>query len=222
MKENYQTFKTFTDRQTAENFAEVLNQNGISFFIEEDKLMFDPSYAHNPLNKDYAIKLAPQDFLRASKAYENYFSALLETVSEDYYLFSFSDKELWEIVAKPDEWGSFDYLLAQKILEERGIIITEKDKEILREKRLHQLAKPEEEKSGKIIGYYILSLIFFPAGIVIGWVWGYSKKNLPNGSRVYAYSEKVQKHGRIIFGFAVFLFILTITWRVLVSLSNEH
>ncbi len=123
MIRDYQTFRTFTDRETAESFADVLQQHGIQFLIEEDRLTFDPSYAHNPLNKDYRIKISPGDFTKAYAAYETYFASLVDKVEPDYYLHSFSDEELVEIVMKPDEWGTFDYLLAQKLLAERGISI---------------------------------------------------------------------------------------------------
>src|SRR5918993_2096184 len=139
MTDAYVTFKTFNDKETAEDFADVLKQASVDFFIEEDALVFDPSYANNPLNKDYAIKVKQAQFKAAEKAYDRYFEGMLDKVPDDYYLFSFTDDELKEILAKPDEWGSFDYQLSQKILKQRGIIISPEEKQALKSERYKAL-----------------------------------------------------------------------------------
>jgi hypothetical protein len=193
----------------------VLKQNGIHYFIEEDMLVFDPSYANNPLNKDYAITLRRSDFKVAHTAYDEYFAKLLDNVPEDYYLLSFTHDELLEILAKPDEWGSFDYQLAQKLLKEKGIEITREKAEILKAERYKELAQPESEPAKNIVGYYILCILFFPVGLVIGWVWGNSKKQLPDGYKVYAYNDKVRKHGRRIFLISMIILAMRVTLKII-------
>jgi hypothetical protein len=215
MYNTYTTFKLFNDRETAEDFAEVLKNNSIDFEIEEDSLVFDPSYANNPLNKDYIIKLQQKDFLKATKAYEAYFESIADKAPADYYLFSFTDSELKEIITKPDEWGSFDYQLSQRILNERDIIISEEEKQSLKSERYNELRKPEQETKSNIIGYYIVGILFFPVGIIIGWVWAYSKKTLPDGKTVRAYDRNTQQHGQTIFIIAITLFIVIILSRIL-------
>ena len=132
MTDNYASFKTFNDKETAEDFSEVLKEYGIEFSIEEDVLEFDPTYANNELDKDYHIIIRQADFDKARKAYEAYFTKQLHNAPPDYYLFSFSDEELKDILAKPDEWGTFDYLLADKILQDRGIAVSETEKQSLK------------------------------------------------------------------------------------------
>jgi hypothetical protein len=51
MSDHYLRFKSFPDKLTAEDFAEVLKGKDISYFIEVDELVFDPSYANHPLNR---------------------------------------------------------------------------------------------------------------------------------------------------------------------------
>lgn len=136
---------------------------------------------------------------KATLAYEEYFAKQLDNVPEDYYLLTFTNDELLEIVAKPDEWGAFDYQLAQKLLKERGVDITKEKTDRLKADRYKELAKPEGEPAKNIVGYYIISILFFPVGLIIGWVWGYSKKQLPDGYKVYTYNNSVRNHGRTIF-----------------------
>ena len=214
MNEEYLRFKLFPDKQTAEDFAEVLKQNSIQYGIEEDALVFDPSYANNPLSKDYVITIRQSDFKAASKAYDEYFAKKLGDVPEDYYLYAFTDEELLEILAKPDEWGPFDYQLAQELLKQRGIEIAQEQTERLKAERYKQIAQPEDEPIKNIVGYYIISILFFPIGLIIGWVWGYSKKQLPDGYKVRAYNEKVQNHGRTIFLISIVLFVMTVILKI--------
>jgi hypothetical protein len=219
MADNYSSFKTFNDKETAEDFSEVLKEYGIDFFIEEDVLEFDPTYANNALDKDFHIMVKQQDFGKAKQAYEAYFKKGLQNAPPDYYLFSFSENELKEIMAKPDEWGTFDYLLAEKILHDRGIGITETEKQELKTERYKQLQEEQKEKLSNILLYYIFCLIIFPIGILIGWAWAYSKKTLPDGKKVPAYDSDTQRHGKIIFILAVILFVLTILWKVVGPIS---
>jgi hypothetical protein len=209
----FTTFKTFHDKETAEDFSDVLKEKGIEFYIEEDEPGFDPSYANNPMDTDYHIMIRESDFEKANQAYEDYFEKQLDHIPSDYYLYSFTDKELKEIVAKPDEWGSLDYLLAQKILAQRGLPVSEEEKQTLRTERSKVLQQPEKEKDLSIILYYIISL-FFPVGIVIGWVWTNSKKTLPDGTKVYRYNANLQRHGRIIFIFSLLLLVLAVLFSL--------
>ena len=48
----------------------------------------------------------------------------IEVIDDDYYLLSFSDDELIDVVSKSDEWNKFDVSLAKKLLKERGNEIT--------------------------------------------------------------------------------------------------
>jgi hypothetical protein len=213
MTDQYASFKTFNDKETAEDFSEVLKEHAIEFFIEEDVLEFDPTYANNDLDKDYHIMVKQADFKKANEAYVAYFKKQLHNAPEDYYLFTFTDVELKDILSKPDEWGTFDYLLAEKILNDRGIPITETEKQNLKTERYKSLQE-QTDKPSNIVLYYIFCLLLFPVGIMIGWAWGYSKKTLPDGKKIAAYDKDTQQHGKIIFVLAIVIFISIIVWKV--------
>lgn len=209
MNDAFLTFKVFANKEAAEDMGDILQQNEIGFLIEEDILAFDPSYAMNEFNKDYRLKIRQQDFEMANKVLGDYYKSQLDKVSEDYYLFGFTNDELREIVAKPDEWGDFDYQLSQKLLAERGKEINPEEKEALRENRIVQLSQPEIIKRSSIIFAYIICFFFFPVGVIIGRIWSRSKKTLPNGQRVYVYNINARKHGRRIFTMGIVLLILS-------------
>ncbi|MEI9912162.1 MAG: hypothetical protein WDO71_22415 [Bacteroidota bacterium] len=60
----------------------------------------------------------------------------------DYYLFSFSDDELMDVLRKPDEWNEFDLYWAKKILHIRGVEIKPEDLEKAKQERLDELKQP--------------------------------------------------------------------------------
>lgn len=82
---------------------------------------------------------------------------------------SFSNEELFEILEKSDEWSKFDYVLAQKLLKERGQDINENMLESLKRQRIRELAKPEENQKGWINAGYIFAVLGGLLGILFGW-----------------------------------------------------
>jgi len=70
--------------------------------------------------------------------------AEINEVEKDYYLLSFSDEELIDVIAKSDEWNKFDVELAQKILKEKGKEVTEQQITQIKQQRIEELSKPEE------------------------------------------------------------------------------
>ncbi|MDP4264192.1 MAG: hypothetical protein Q8941_16810 [Bacteroidota bacterium] len=208
MQEPFITYKVFTDPALAVEFAEVLNQYSIPFKVEEDAYNFDPSYANHPLNKDYRLKIRQRDFTEANAAFENFFKGYVDSIDKNYYLYDFTDEELMEILAKPDEWGGLDYQLAQKILKNRGKEITARELDDFKKKRLEELKKPEKTEYTSIIMGYLCSLLLFPVGIFLGYMLLCAKKTLPDGQKIYAYSKTQRFHGELIMVISSAIFLL--------------
>ncbi|CAN5464691.1 hypothetical protein BH10BAC2_BH10BAC2_26270 [soil metagenome] len=196
MPEEFLTFRKFNDEQLAETFCKRLNELNIPFEVEDTKNFFDPSYAfNNPLNRDISIRIAAVNFDIAEKELNAYYQPLLENIDEDYYLLAFTDKELTEIILKPDDWGNFDYQLAQKLLKERGKEIKPEIVEAIRQQRNDDLAVPENSSRFVVVLGYTSALLGGIFGFLVGWHLLYSKKTLPDGQRVYRYRDIERDHG---------------------------
>ena len=103
-------------------------------------------------------------------------------MAPDYYLLAFTDAELLEILSKPDEWGHFDYVLAKKLLVDRGYNITDALTQELKAQRLNGLAQYEDPimaGRGSPIGL---------GGLISSYIVATHKKTLPDGRQVHAYS----------------------------------
>lgn len=195
MPETFLTFQKFNDAGLANEIAERLRQSNIEYQLEDNNKIFDPSFANNTFEPDINLKIKPEDFSNADKALEAYYKASLAETDKDYYLFEFSDDELVEIIAKPDEWGRFDYQLAQKILSDRGKEVNPEIAGMLKTQRIKELAKREIVHSYWIYAGYIFAIVGGLFGIIIGWTLAYFKKTLPDGTRINAYSVKDRNHG---------------------------
>ena len=198
MPETFITYRKFSDTGLAVAIAVHLEEGQVAYLLEDNSQIFDPNFAHNKFDSDISIKLRPEDFAKADEILGDFYKNSLDTIDSDYYLLTFTDAELMEVVAKPDEWGPFDYQLAIKLLKERGHEIKPEEATRLKQERIKKLEVPEPAYSNLIITGYACSFLFSFIGIFIGSTLVFYKKTLPDGRRVSAFSQKDHGHGIII------------------------
>ena len=191
----YVTYRKFNDVNAALALGELFDEAAIEYLLEDYSVAFNPTFANNEQDKEFRIKLKQQDFKAADTLQEAMYESVLEDIEEDYYLFSFTNKELYEVITKSDEWSKLDYLLARKILRDRGEAVDDNLVKVLKEIRLDELARPEESSDAQIIMGYIFALFGGFIGLFIGWYLVRHKKTLPNGERIYGNSPADRKHG---------------------------
>jgi hypothetical protein len=216
MVEQFETFLNFNDEDLARFVGEKLKDNNVEFIVEKSKPLLDASLVDTSIDRNIHIKLKRQDFQKGNQALEDYYKTQLNNVDPEYYLLGFSDDELKDVISKPDEWGHFDYQLAQKLLKERGHDIEEGILTKLKENRIKDLAQPE--KASRLLLFF--GYCFIPFGVIIGFLIGrhlfHSKKPLPNGQPVFSYRETDRKHGNRIMIIAGVIFILSIVfWAIM-------
>ncbi len=214
-EEDFSTFEKFHSIELAQETALLLKEHGIEVLLEDISPAVDITFTGNPHEKEVELKIPQNDFEKAHSLLEKEVEIDIENVEKDHYLFEFTDEELIDIQAKPDEWGEFDLILSRKILASRGKDISDERIAELRNKRLAELAKPEPKQTGWIVVGYITSLLGGILGMTIGYVLWKQKKTLPNGQKVYTYREEDRSHGKLmlIIGAVVFP-ILFVFWRL--------
>lgn len=214
MQSQYVTYKKFPDAREAKALQQFLIENGIEcLFVDTSPRM--GSAMMGDLNKEYEVQLKPEQFEAADKLLESYAESMMGRLPEDYYLLSFTDEELYEVVLKHDEWSEFDYVLARKLLAERGKIIDEAEIKHLRQKRMQDLARPETRQTGWIIAGYSMAFLGGLGGIITGYVLLTAKKTLPNGQVVPTYSPVDRMHGKMILVLGIIIIPLYIVVRIL-------
>jgi hypothetical protein len=178
-------YQKFNVQQDALELGRLLNANNIEYKLEVGKSGFNPAFV---FDAEFRILLNESDFEKANDLF-------VSNISEDYYLLTFSDDELLEIIIKRDEWNDFDFNLAQKLLRERGKEVNPEVVKLLEKQRFETLKAPEISQKTWIYAGYILGVVSGLLGLFIGLSLMSSRKVLPNGEKVYSYIESDRKHG---------------------------
>ena len=215
MTENWIVFRKLNTLIQAQELETLLNENNIKTILADNIAPVDITFSGSTLLNEYEIKIDASNFEKAEAVLEKDAESLLEKMDQDYYLLSFTDEELYEVLIKSDEWSIFDYKLAQKILTNRGKTIDHEVLASLKKERLNILSKPEENQRPWIIAGYLFSFLGGGIGIVIGYSLWTSKKTLPNGERIYSYNDADRKQGKTIFIIGLIVFPLALIVKIL-------
>jgi hypothetical protein len=191
-----------------------LDKHDIPYRIEENSPSFNPTFINNELTKEYEVKIKSEDFTRVNQLLKDQANEDINQVEKDYYLFDFTNEELMEILTKADEWGSFDYQLARKILTDRSVEVNDKTLSDLTKNRIEELKAPEPAQISWVVIGYIFALAGGVIGLFVGWHLSTYKKTLPDGEMVYGYSETDRKHGKWIFYLAIVVFVICIIYKL--------
>lgn len=219
---HFATYEKFFNPEQAEPVLAILKEYDIPFELSPITQTVDVLITGGQPSSQYELKIPSTGFEQVNRLLREEMRVNLDDVDPDYYLFSFTDKELVEILMQPDEWGRMDFLIARKILETRGIVYSAEELDTLWNKRMNDLAQPE--KHGWIYAGYGLSVIGCFLGIIVGMVFWQSTKTLPNGKRYYIYDESTRKHGKNIFYLSIILTAVALTCilvRSFVLVSNN-
>ena len=214
MNETYSVFRKYPTLAQVKELESLLNKNNIPTQITDNIASVDASFTGSTLQNEYELQIPVGDFDKAEKILEDSAEDLLEQVDKDYYLFSFTDEELYDILLKSDEWNELDYTLAQKILLQRGKSVDMALLQALKKQRLESLAKPEGNQKPWIVAGFTFAVLGGFLDIIIGYSLWTSKKSLPNGQRVYSYSDADRAQGKNIFYIGLVLLPIYLILRV--------
>ena len=209
MEPEFITFSTFDDIALATNLGEQLDKHHIEYIIEEEAALFNGSSVFNRgTRQKIVVKIKPHDFEKANNLLAEDEAVDVDAIEKDYYLFDFTDEELVDLIHKADEWSAFDNVLARKILAERGKPISDEAISAIKAKRIEELKVVDKPQTFWIVFGYIVAFLGGVLGVFIGWhLWTF-KKTLPDGERVYDYSESDRRHGKRIFYISVVVFAI--------------
>ncbi|GAK89139.1 hypothetical protein JCM19297_3663 [Nonlabens ulvanivorans] len=176
MQEEYSIFRRFPTLELALEIKELLEKNNIEVILDDNVPPVDVTFSGSTLQHKIELRIAETNFEKADDILEQHSNAVLDEIDKDYYLFNFTDEELYDVLLKSDEWSSLDYTLAQKLLKERGKSI---DKELLislKKQRLEELAKPDDNQQSWIIAGYIFSILGGFLGLSLVTFYGHQRR----------------------------------------------
>ena len=238
MAESFLTFHTFGDEETGSEFADIISAAGIEYRLEKIPQILDNNIIGTSSAPPFVLKLLPSDFEKANLFLENYYKKIAKSVSPNYYLFSFSDKELMEILEKQDEWSYLDCQLAQQILADRGHAVSFVSLQHYKQERIKELSRPEKGGWGLLFfsGFLVLAGFiscisifmgttnYFPACLLISMFLSFhlsgDKKVLPDGQTVFAYNENVRRYGKMLGVLSVLILVISVAAFLYFSMNQ--
>ena len=217
MEENFVTYRKFIFKDDALDLIEILKENNIDYVLDDNSSRLDSSFGNDDNTKQFVLKIEKENFERVEELEEKSISKSLDNVDKSYYLFESSDEDLIEIVLKKEEWSKFDYLLAQKILKERGKEINQDLIKAINKRRVEDLKTEEASPKWLIFIGYLFSILGGFIGIFIGLYLMNYKKTLPNGETIYGFGKEDRNSGKNVFICSIMGIIFWLIVRILLN-----
>ena len=214
MNDSFTSFRKFPEVSQAKKLQKLLDKNNIKSLLIDNSPRLGSAFG-GEMQKEYEVQLRQSDFEKATILLEHLVEEETNQLPEDYYLLEFTDEELFDVVVKKDEWNEFDYLLARKLLTKRGKPVDEELIKSINKKRIEDLTKPEKSQGAWIIAGYCFAFLGGFLGGIIGYVLWTSQKTLPNGNKVYSYSESDRKQGKRILILSVIILPVLILYKMI-------
>lgn len=211
---DFTLFQTFTDSESARPTIDLLTAAGVAVQIDDTRLLYSNVLQQTPTLPEVRVLVPLTDLARARTLLETS-AAEADDMPADHYLREFSDAELVDLVAKPDEWSAHDYVWAQQLLAIRGNSLRPAEVQALRQVRTEQLATHKPLPTvWRIVGW-ITAVLGGIIGIVIGWNFYASRTTLPDGRSLATYSPADQQQGLWMMGVGTVTFLLGLALKFL-------
>lgn len=117
--EKFIEYKRFLDIEGAYELGALLDEKGILYQIDEGDVRF--SLNSNPFDNETVFKIMESDFEKVDSLLNE--TAKQEAIesSDEYYLYSFADKDIVDIIANQDGWSRADVHIAMQIAKQRNL-----------------------------------------------------------------------------------------------------
>jgi hypothetical protein len=230
MADSFLTFQEFGTLEEAEQAGAILEEHNIPVVIEKPAELLDTLIIGQQYNNNYLLRIPGDCFVDAQRYLIEETRVDLDQVDPAYPLLSMSNKELMDVVSKPDQWGAYNYNLAKALLLKRDAPADAQAVETARATYIEELAKPRElNNTWYLLGYgfsalsivatmagngramlMIYALQLFPGvlGLALGIVILTTRKTLPDGTHMLSYSKKARMHGALMLALAIIAYCL--------------
>ena len=239
---NLLTFRDYGTKDEADDVASKFEAHNIPVKVETERALLDSVIVGKDFHNKYKVQIPAADFERAQKILIDETQVDINSVAKDYMLLSFTNDELLDVVAKPDEWGEYNYNLAKALLLQRGVTVSEHQEQALKQKYVAQISEQRSLDGGwMLLGYIfpilamvacvlnnrvIIGLIFsfyaLPGilGIILGLVVTTTKKTLPDGAQILSFNKKTRTHGYVMITLGVVAILFVFAWRYMLAANN--
>lgn len=212
MENTFEFYRDYHNLEEAKSFASLLKNNDIPYSLEQAGNLDVSEIVGQGLLPKAVLKVRPEDFKRVNDLLSREIKDSGNMDFSDHYLNQLDIEELKDIFRKPEEWTVEDATVAQFILKDRGVNISEQEIKELREERLTEIRKGKKASLGMLLFYgsciifgFLIHLIFYIGGMGMAFYYAFGKSTDIDGQKNYVYDEPTRQYGKIMFygGFLV-------------------
>ncbi len=140
--DSYINYQEFYDKDSLQAVTDILQENNIKYIVsyptEKDNLVL-----LNNKPKPLILKIREEDMEKVD-------GLLFDISVESEYLYSFSDKDIIDIIANPNDWTAYEIRLATRISKQRKLKIEAKDIRSARTERKEEKKTEERNSDTKV------------------------------------------------------------------------
>jgi hypothetical protein len=153
--DNLIEFQRFPDFNAASELIDILEANQIPYQVDDSATRFDiASASTNPMENQIIVRIRETHFETVNNLFEKKTSQTDENNDVDHYLYTFSDNDIIDVIANPEEWTETEVKIANEIFKQRGLKPTaELIKSVRKEKIQEQNKKVTETRNRFVLGY---------------------------------------------------------------------
>ncbi len=153
--ENFIEYQRFPTIESAVELIDLLEENDISYRINDSLGSFDIAASNmSPFDKQVVVFIDEDNFEKVNHLFINDNSPKEENADDDHYLYSFSDKDIIEVIANPEDWAELEVTLAKQIVKQRDLKITAEAIKSARKEKIEEQLKVEVETKAQVSGSY--------------------------------------------------------------------
>ncbi len=199
-------------KEEVDNILEILDSRGIIYTVENTRPTVDTTFSNSAM-VDYIIKVKEGQVQEAIDLLEKVTPESF--IENEYYMDSFSDEELKEVISMQEDWNQHDLDYAKKMLEERGIEVDEEEILDRRDKVVREQTEPVMAKYSIILVGYICSFAGGWIGLLVAMHLKYKTKEIADIGKVPYYKNESRKHGdNMLIIFAIWAAFYTIYFTI--------
>jgi len=143
---NFVDYKVFSSQDLAIDFTTLLESNEIAYEIDDSSMRFSLIPLEN-LNGKVIVRIQDYDVQKADNL------VLKQTTQMDkgHYLFTFSNEDLIDVIANPMDWTTKEVSIADFIIKQRCIVVSDQDIQLAKERCLIEKQKEKSDIKEKPI-----------------------------------------------------------------------
>ena len=204
------TYTKFYSREEAQEFIDILQNSGIDFKIDHERDLLDKIYTGESVDPMISLKIPENRFEDINAILLSRAHTQLTDIDPNYYLFSFSDQELIDVLNGRNECNHFDQALAHKLLSDRKVKIPNENKIALDAESY----SPLHLGSILLISQYLLTLLLPYVGVIVGLATLFAYKTLKSGEKAKMYDEATRQNAKVMLGLGIIrtLYIFLGSW----------